>query len=70
MLASLARTAFVLSLVGRTLAFEFGLQTGAKAELTKCGAVNVIWQGGSPPFNMVVIVRAFPVLLWDPSSST
>lgn len=59
---STTRLVLAISLIGDALAFNFVLQTGANGGISKCGTVNVVWQGGSPPFHMVVIVSYNPTL--------
>lgn len=44
----------LLVLVPSAMAFDFSVVT---TNLQQCGAMDITWNGGSPPFNLIVIVR-------------
>ena len=50
----------ILALVPSSMAFDFNV---VSTNLQQCGAVDITWSGGSPPFNLIVIVRDFNLFL-------
>ena len=46
-------SSLLLALTSSVMGFDFNIET---SNLQQCGSADITWSGGSPPFNLVVIV--------------
>lgn len=56
----------LLALVPPAMGFDFNIET---TNLQQCGSMDITWTGGSPPFNLIVIVSGLALVAAADGSS-